>query len=94
MSGGAPRSWDPDHKADTGPRMDPDGLAHIFTYHPPTAADIPAYEGIRGAGQDMASTIAALAPPSRERSIAIQKVREAVMWANAARACNPTEETS
>ena len=79
--------------ADTGPRVDVDGLDNIFTYHAPQGDDVAAYQRIREAGKALAEAIVADAPPSRERSAAIAKVREAVMWGNAARACNPTEET-
>lgn len=78
--------------SDTGPATDPDGLANLFTYHPPTPEDIPAYERIREAGRVFAEAIVADVPPSRERSTAIAAVREAVMWANAGRACNPPRE--
>lgn len=77
--------------ADSGPALDPEGLDNLFTYHPPTADDVPAYERIRNAGKALAQAIVEDTPPSRERSTAIAKVREAVMWANAGRACNPQD---
>jgi hypothetical protein len=61
-----------------------DELEVRFTYHPP-APDQPAkYRTIRGMGLDLAETIEGLCPESRERALAITKLEEAVMWANAA----------
>lgn len=74
---------------DTGPALDPEGLHSIFTYHPPVDGDVEAYQRIRNAGLALAQQIVEDVPPSRERSTAIAKIREAVMWANAGRACNP-----
>lgn len=64
----------------------------MFTYHPPAEGDPEAYRRIRSAGRSLAEQIVADVPPSPERSTAIAKVREAVFWANAARACNPPGE--
>lgn len=72
---------------DTGP--DPEGLANLFTYHPPQDGDVAAYERIRAAGRALAEVLIENVPQSRERSTALAKIREAVMWANAGRACNP-----
>lgn len=73
--------------ADQGPTFD--DIDNMFTYHPPTPNDVVAHEDIRAAGRLTARAIVELAPPSRERSTAIAKLREAIMWANAAIACNP-----
>ena len=64
-------------------------LDNWFTYHAPTPEQIPAFEAIRDAGYEMAEKIMALVPPSADRSVALRKVREAVMNANAALACYP-----
>lgn len=80
--GGSARSI----KQDTGPAAD--DLGNWFTYHPPRPEQISLYETLRDAGRVMAEHITDCAPPSRERSTALAKVREAVMWANAAIACN------
>jgi hypothetical protein len=78
---------------DTGP--DDDEIDNWFTYHPPSnPREIVAYEEIRAGGRLLARQIVELAPPSRERSTALAKVREAVMWANAAVACNRIEDAS
>lgn len=63
-------------------------LDNVFTYHPPTASQVDRYTDLRSTGRLLAASIDAHCPPSPERSTAIAKVREAVMWANAAIACN------
>jgi hypothetical protein len=62
-------------------------LINWFCYHPPSPEQIPAYEEIREAGLAFARVILRLTPPSADQSAAIRKVREAVMTANAAIAC-------
>lgn len=62
-------------------------LLNWFTYHAPSPEQIPAYEEIRAAGLEFAKTILRLTPPSADQSSAIRKIREAVMTANAAIAC-------
>lgn len=74
------------------PRHDADALDNMFTYHPPADGDVEAYQRIRNGGKSLAQQIVEDCPPSAERSTAIAKVREAVMWANAARACNPATD--
>lgn len=64
-----------------------DRLVHWFSYHPPSPEQIPAYEEIRAAGLAFAATILRLTPPSADQTVAIRKVRDAVMCANAAIAC-------
>lgn len=63
-------------------------LDTLFTYHPPLPDQIGRYETLRMQGRAMAQQVAEHCPPSPERSIALTKIREAVMWANAAIACN------
>jgi hypothetical protein len=59
-----------------------DDLFNRFTYHPPVDDQSEKYQSIRKMGLVMASLIAECCPDSRERSLAIAKVEEAVMWAN------------
>lgn len=66
-------------------------LDNVFTYHAPTEEQIADYRKIRETGHDLAAIIAVLCPPCPERSTALAKVREAVMWANAGIACNPVQ---
>ena len=59
-----------------------------FTYHPPKADQIPRYNVLRLAAMNMAIVIANNTPESREQSLALTKLEEAVMFANAAIARN------
>ena len=59
-----------------------------FTYHPPLCDQPRRYEMIRGMGRDLAGILSALCPQSRELSIALTKLEECIMWANAAIARN------
>lgn len=58
-----------------------------FQYHAPTPEQLPKYHAIREAGKNLANTILDNAPSSADQSAAIRSVREAVMTANAAIAC-------
>lgn len=62
-------------------------LDNWFIYHSPTPDQLPKYTAIRSAGKVLAETILANTPPSADQSAAIRHVREAVMTANAAIAC-------
>ena len=64
-----------------------DHITNWFTYHQPTQEDQQAYLEIRVAGQLLAEKILKHTPASADQTAAIRKVREAVMTANAARAC-------
>ena len=59
-----------------------------FTYHAPDEHKRFLYETIRNKAKDLGKTIVASAPDSRELSLAITKLEEVVMWANAAIARN------
>lgn len=59
-----------------------------FTYHAPNESQVERYPLIREKAKELANLIVALSPPSREQSLAITKVEEAVMWANAGIARN------
>ena len=63
-------------------------LERLFTYHPPKGDQNGRYDRISVAAQDFAQTILECAPSCEDRWIAINKVREARMMANAAIACN------
>jgi len=62
-------------------------LDNWFNYHSPTPEDQDAYAAIRSAGRNLAKTIVDCTPASADQSAAIRHVRDAVMSANAARAC-------
>jgi hypothetical protein len=61
---------------------------NIFKYHAPKAGQPEKYEAIREKAKELAYLIEELAPNSRERSVALTKLEESMMWANAAIARN------
>jgi hypothetical protein len=64
-------------------------LEKRFTYHPPKDGDqVARYEQIRRWGFECARYITEATPDSREQSLALTKLEEAIMWANAAIARN------
>lgn len=66
------------------PELSYEDLEAIFTYHPPLTDQVPRYERIREAGKVFAQIIMDNSPASMEQTIAIARIQEAVMWANAA----------
>ncbi len=63
-------------------------LKKDFTYHPPKPDQIPRYNEIRDFALAFAGELMTKCPPSRERSLALTALEEAVMWANASIARN------
>jgi hypothetical protein len=59
-----------------------------FEYHPPQGNQPHRYENLRALARDFALVIENHCPDSRERSLAITKLEECVMWANASIARN------
>lgn len=59
-----------------------------FTYHAPKEGQPARYTAIRDAAKALAVLIVTETPVSREQSLALTKLEEAVMWANAAIARN------
>jgi hypothetical protein len=62
-------------------------LQNWFSYHAPTPEQVEVYEKLRRAGETFAARIVQLTPTSADQTAAIRHVREAVMTANAAIAC-------
>lgn len=58
-------------------------ITRRFTYHAPKGNQPELYECIRHVARDFAVCINDLCPESREKSLAVTKLEEAVMWANA-----------
>lgn len=58
-------------------------LTKRFTYHAPKAGQPEKYKEIRDEALTLASVMNILCPESRELSLALTKIEEAVMWANA-----------
>ena len=63
-----------------------------FTYHSPNPEQNEFYKRIRNQAKNLAKDFAAYCPDSRERSLAITKLEESVMWANAAIARRSVDE--
>ena len=59
-----------------------------FKYHAPKEGQPQKYERIRSLAKDLAYLIDGDCPNSREKSLAMTKIEEAVMWANASIARN------
>lgn len=74
--------------------MEPTGMAgkaelhRRMGYHPATAATIPHYEDSRARVLDLACHWDTTLPTGRELALALTALQEALMWANAAVACN------
>lgn len=62
-------------------------LENWFSYHSPTPEQVEIYAELRAAAKAFAYTLIALVPPCADQTVAIRKVREAVMVANQAIAC-------
>ena len=59
-------------------------LHNRFRYHPPKDdATREAHERVRGLCLNLAEEIDGLVPGGREKALAITKIEEAMMWANA-----------
>lgn len=63
-------------------------LDNWFKYHSPTEEQQRCYVRIREAGKQLAVAISECCPKSADATAAVRKVREAVMTANAAIACD------
>lgn len=63
-------------------------LEQIFTYHAPNSDQLQKFAAIRQKALEFAQVIVANTPNSADQTAAVQKVREAVMTANAAIALN------
>jgi len=59
-------------------------LDNRFTYHAPKAGQSEKYEKLRAKGKELAELIVELSPQTREQSLALTKVEEAIFWVNAA----------
>jgi hypothetical protein len=63
-------------------------IENNFIYHAPKEGQPAKYETIRGTAKELAYCFDANCPESREKALAMTKLEEAVMWANAAIARN------
>lgn len=63
-------------------------LEKRFTYHQPRGDQAARYSQVRQEAHHLAIVLDELAPDSREKSLALTSLEQAVMWANAAIARN------
>lgn len=63
-------------------------IARSFVYHAPKDDQQERYVAIRAMGHALADLVSRVTPESREQSLALTKLEEAVMFANAAIARN------
>ena len=63
-------------------------VQNIFTYHAPKNDQANRYEVLRMTARVMAEAIQNCSPESREKSLALTNLQQAIMWANAAIAIN------
>ncbi|MGF2618482.1 hypothetical protein FZC84_21185 [Rossellomorea vietnamensis] len=63
-------------------------IENRFTFHPATPEKAEKYEGIRNEARQLAHILNELCPDGRELSIAMTKLDEVVMFANASIARN------
>ncbi|MBM4592647.1 hypothetical protein GS454_04665 [Rhodococcus hoagii] len=59
-------------------------MLNRFEYHPPkNIVTVKAHEMVREAAKGLALAFENLVPDSREKSLALTKIEEAMFWANA-----------
>lgn len=58
-------------------------IENAFTYHPPKEGQPEKYEALRKKAKQLAYVVDGVCPDSREKSLAMTKLEEVVMWANA-----------
>lgn len=63
-------------------------IENNFMYHSPKEGQTEKYEAIREKAKELAYLIEEACPNSREKSLAITKLEECSMWANASVARN------
>ena len=63
-------------------------IENAFTYHAPKDGQPEKYQAIREKAKELAYLIKELVPDNREQSLAITKLEECSMWANAGIARN------
>lgn len=68
-----------------------DRIENNFTYHKPVGNQPERYEHIRAKAKELAETLVALCPQSRELSLALTELETSIFWANASIARNEKE---
>lgn len=69
-----------------------DEIENLFSYHPPHGDQVFRYQAIRDKAKELAQIIIASTPKCADQTAAIRKLRESVMTANAAIACNEIKD--
>ncbi len=69
----------------------PFDVENVFTYHRPFGSQPQRYEILRAQARAIASYIDKSCPDSREKSLALTNLQQAIMWANASIAINEKE---
>lgn len=69
-------------------------LLNRFSYHPPSGNKTAAYNEVRAKALEFAEFLNVTVPDGRELSLALTKLEEAVMWANAGIARDPLAHSS
>ncbi len=64
-------------------------LDNRFAYHAPTGGKAAKHGALRADCLELAKKICAVVPPGREQALALTKLEEVMMWANAGIARNP-----
>lgn len=59
-------------------------IVNRFSYHAPDAERVKQHEAVRRDVGNLAISLDMNLPPSREKSLALTKLEEAMFWANAA----------
>jgi hypothetical protein len=72
--------------------MTDEQIENTFTYHRPFGNQPQRYEDMRNEAKVLAKLIQRACPESREKSLAITSLQQAIMWANASIAINETTE--
>ena len=63
--------------------MNTEQIDHIFTYHAPSGTQQARYVAIRDKAKELAHLVNAACPESREKSLALTNLQQAVQMANA-----------
>ncbi|MDL2214469.1 hypothetical protein LJB76_02785 [Clostridia bacterium OttesenSCG-928-O13] len=63
-------------------------IEKAFTYHPPKDGQPEKYTMLRQAFKEVANLVDGHVPDGREKSLALTKLEESIMWANAGIARN------
>lgn len=66
-------------------------IENFFTYHTPNQNQIDAMKDLRDRAKELAYRIEELCPPSPDRTVAVRKLRECIMIANASIIIPPEE---